>query len=174
MRIMAIFALNSFRDIGLLLCMTALVFVFFLMLGVGISSYITFSKCDKIDTDESFVQSAYWSLYPTIGYLVIRSCEFLRIYFDRFYRSIDTSESGKARAGWISIGYVMTLTCVAGLFALIDGSIEKICIPSVDEAANFRKRFLEKKSNDEAMKEKTPALQQSKPEDTKQQLIQKP
>jgi hypothetical protein len=171
---MAIFALNSFRDVGKLISIGAVVFLFFLMLGVGISSYITFSTCDKIDTDESFVQSARWSLYPTIAYLVIRSCEFLRIYFDRFYRSIDTSDAGKIRAGWISVGYVMTLACVAGIFSLKDSSIEKICVPSVDEAMRFRQRFLEKKSKQEAMKEKTPALQQSEQQDKKQQLTQKP
>jgi hypothetical protein len=155
---MAIFAISSGRDAGLLLAATCVIYLFFLLFGVGISSLVTFTTCDKTDSKSHFKQAAFWSLYPTLAYLVIRSLEILRVHFDKFYRSIDTSEGGSARAGWVSVGYVMMLACLAGLFALMDYSIEEVCIPSVDEATAFRQKMLAINAEKAAAQEVTPAV----------------
>ncbi len=157
---MAILALKSSADAGYLLVMTAGIFVVFLLLGMGISSYITFTHCGKTDSNAHFKQGALWSLYPTIGYLVVRSLEVFRVYFDRFYRGIDTSDAGKDRAGWISVGYVMMLAALAGFYALMDSSIEAVCIPSMDEATRFKQALLKQTADKAKAQEVTPAVSQ--------------
>jgi len=156
---MAVFAIASGRDAGMLLLATCVIYLFFLLFGVGISSFVTFSECQKTDTGAHFRQAAFWSLYPTLSYIVIRTLEFIRVYFDRFYRGFDTSVGGPSRAGWISVGYVMMLASLAGLFSLMDFSIEAVCIPSVDEATAFRQEMLRRQAEKAANQEKTPAVE---------------
>lgn len=156
---MGIFAIHSGKDIALLIGMTLMVYVFFMFLGVGISSYATFSTCQKTNTSVHFQQGALWAIYPTVGYAVTRSIEAFRIYFDRFYRGFDGSVSGAERAGWVSIGYVMMLTAVAGMYGLMDTSITDVCVPSIDEATKFKQDMLKRQAAKAAAHESTPAVQ---------------
>ncbi len=155
---MAFLALKSAADAGYLLVLAAAIFVVFLLLGMGISSYVTFTHCSKTDSNAHFKQGAYWSLYPTLAYLIVRSIEAFRVYFDRFYRSFDSSDAGKDRAGWISVGYVMMLAALAGFYALMDSSIEAVCIPSMDEAARFKQVLLKQTADKAKAQEVTPAV----------------
>jgi hypothetical protein len=163
---MAIFAITSLRDAGLLLAAMCAVYLFFLLFGVGLSSLVTFNSCSKTDTTVHFRQSAFWALYPTIAYIVVRSLEILRVQFDKFYRGIDTSEGGIQRAGWISVGYVMMISSLAGLYAMMDYSIEGVCIPTIDEATAFRQDMLAAQAKKAAAQEATPAVQLSTPPST--------
>lgn len=156
--IMAILALNSASDYGWLLAMTAGIYVFFLFMGVGASSYSSFSKCGKTDTKVHFVQGAIWSVFPTVAYLIIRTFEFIRVYFDRFYRGLDTSPEGAQRAGWISVGYVVMLAALAGMYSMMDSTINDVCVPTQDEAQAFKQKMLERQAQKEKAQEVTPAV----------------
>lgn len=156
--IMAILALNSASDYGWLLAMTAGIYVFFLLMGVGASSYASFSKCQKTDTRVHFVQGAIWSIFPTVAYLLIRTFEIIRVYFDRFYRGLDTSPEGAQRAGWISVGYVMMLAALAGMYSMMDSTINDVCVPTQDEAQAFKQKMLERQAQKEKAQEVTPAV----------------
>jgi len=153
--------LSTGHDLGMMALMAACIFLFFMFLGVGISSYTTFEKCQKTDTAAHFTQGTYWAAYPAVAYIVVRTFNEFRVYFDRFYRSLDTSELGKQR-GWVSVGYVMMLAAVAGLFGLMDASIEAVCIPTVDEATRFRQDMLKRQAEKARAQESTPALQEQK------------
>lgn len=155
---MAWLALDSPRDVGILLAMTAGIYIFFLFLGVGASSYVTFSKCGKTDTKSHFIQGSIWASYPTIAYLIIRTFEFIRVQFDKFYRSIDSSEGGATRAGWVSVGYVMMLAAVAGMYTMMDSSIRDVCVPTVDEAQAFKEKILQRQAAKAKAQEVTPAV----------------
>lgn len=155
---MAILALNSASDYGWLLAMAAGIYVFFLLMGVGASSYSSFSKCQKTDTRVHFVQGAIWSVFPTVAYLLIRAFEFIRVYFDRFYRGLDTSPEGAQRAGWVSVGYVMMLAALAGMYSMMDSTINDVCVPTQDEAQAFKQKMLERQAQKEKAQEVTPAV----------------
>ena len=160
--IMAILALSTAGDYGMLLAMAAGIYVFFLLMGVGVSSYTSFSKCEKTDTRVHFVQSSIWAIYPTVSYLLIRAFEFIRVYFDRFYRGLDTSPEGAQRAGWISVGYVVMLAALAGMYSMMDSTINDVCIPTQDEAQAFKQKMLERQLQKEKAQEVTPAVSEKK------------
>ena len=42
---------------------------------------------------------------------------------------------------WLSIGYVLSLASLAGIFSLSSSSIQNICVASIDEAQEFRDRL---------------------------------
>ena len=155
---MPILAVATLRDWGVVTVITLVVYLLFLLLGVGISSYITFSECQKTDAAAHFKQASLWALYPTTAYFLMRVFSGVRIYFDRFYRGFDSSEAGKLRAGWISIGYVMMLGCLVGLFPLIDYSVESVCIPTEDEATRFREAMMLHQKKKAELQETTPAV----------------
>jgi hypothetical protein len=156
--IMAILAVQSLRDWGLVGIITFVIYLLFLLLGVGFSSYITFSECQKTDAASHFKQASLWALYPTVAYFLMRVFSGIRVYFDRFYRGFDSSDAGKTRAGWISIGYVMMLGCLVGLFPLIDYSVESVCIPTIDEATRFREAMMLHQKKKAELQETTPAV----------------
>lgn len=155
---MAILALKTIHDWGMMLAMAGLIFLFFMFLGVGASSYTTYAQCQKVNTAVHFKEGAIWSIYPTVSYMIIRTFEAFRIYFDRFYRSIDKSEAGKDRAGWVSVGYVVMLAAVAGMYAMMDKSIEGVCIPTIDEAQKFKQDMLKRQADKAKAQESTPAV----------------
>jgi hypothetical protein len=155
---MAILALKTIHDWGMMLAIAAIIFLFFMFMGVGASSYTTFAKCQKVNTAVHFKQAAIWSVYPTIAYMIIRTFEGFRIYFDRFYRSIDKSEAGKDRAGWVSVGYLMMLAAVAGMYSMMDHSIEGVCVPTIDEAQKFKQDMLKRQADKAKAPESTPAV----------------
>jgi|LauGreDrversion4_2_1035121.scaffolds.fasta_scaffold05838_8 hypothetical protein len=160
--IMAILAIGSARELGLLLAIAAGIYLFFMFLGVGLSSYATFSKCEKTDVSAHFIQGSLWAIYPTVAFLIIRSFEFIRVYFDKFYRGLDSSPAGASRAGWVSVGYVVMLAGIAGMYSLMDSSILKVCVPTVDEAQAFKEKLLKKQAEKAAAQEVTPAVQGKK------------
>jgi hypothetical protein len=65
-------------------------------------------------------------------------------------------------AGWVSVGYVMTLACIVGIYGLSYNSHKAVCIPSIDEADTFRKNMLQRQVEQDqkikAAQESTPAV----------------
>jgi len=98
-------------------------------------------------------------VYPTLAWFLIRSFEILRQYFDRFYLMFD---SNVEMARWVSVGYVITLGCIVGIYGLIYNSSKIVCIPNIDEVAKFKQDLLDKqKEHDDTIKaaqESTPAV----------------
>lgn len=136
------------------------IYLFFFLLGLGFSSLITFQECQKTDATKSSIEASIWALYPTLAWFLIRPFDFIRQHFDRFYLSIDSA--GKDRAGWISIGYVLMLACVSGIYSLRTNSVSKVCIPDIDEATRFKEQMLkrqqEKEEKIKEAQESTPAV----------------
>ena len=131
------------------------VYAICMLLGTGISSYATYESCQKTNTATHFTQGAIWGLYPFLAWILMR-IDFFRAYFERFYMSIDAG--GIDRAGWISAGYGMMLAGVAGMFMLIDWSVEAVCIPSVSEATAFREAMMKLQQAKARAQESTPAV----------------
>lgn len=144
----------DFRSLGMLLAITLGVFVFFMFLGTGLSSYVTFAQCQKTNSGSHFKQGALWALYPSLAYIVTRGVGRFRIYFERFFRGW----VGEDRASWVSVGYVVMLGAVAGMYSMMDASIEEVCVPTVDEATRFRQDMLKRQAEKAAAQEKTPAV----------------
>lgn len=138
------------------------VYAFFFLLGFGFSAAATFQSCGKVNASLNATQGSIWAVYPAVAWFFIRSFEILRVQFDRFYRSFDGTPEGAERAGWISIGYFLTLACVVGMYGLVGNSVSAVCIPSMDEATKFKQEMLAaKESKDAAVKaaqESTPAV----------------
>jgi len=159
---MAIFALTTGREWGIMVGITLGLYAFFFLLGFGFSAAATFYECEKADAAKNAMHGAIWAAFPAGAWVVIRSLEILRVQFDRFYRNFDSSEGGIERAGWISIGYFLTLACVVGMYGLIGDSVRDVCVPSVDEATQFKQDLLDQKAaKDAAIKaaqESTPAV----------------
>jgi len=156
---MAIFAIDSSREVMMLFGIGAGIYAFFFLLGYGFSSAATFYDCGKIDPSTNAKQGAIWAVYPTLAWFLIRSFEILRQYFDRFYLMFD---SNVEMARWVSVGYVITLGCIVGIYGLIYNSSKIVCIPNIDEVAKFKQDLLDKqKEHDDTIKaaqESTPAV----------------
>jgi hypothetical protein len=159
---MAIFAITSMKEAGMVFGLGFVVYLVFFLLGFGFSTLVTFKECEKTDQSKNANQAAIWAAYPTIGWYVIRTFDFLRGYFDRFYLMFDGGVGNKVRASWISIGYVLTLAAVAGIYGLSSTSITEVCIPDIDEATRFKNNMIQKqKEKDAKIKaaaETTPAV----------------
>ena len=157
---MAIFSFQSTSDIGLFLGIALGIYAFFFLLGFGFSSLITFQECEKTDSGKNATEGAIWAVYPTIAWFLIRPLEFIRKHFDRFYLSIDST--GQERAGWFSVGYVLMLACIAGIYNLYSSSKTRVCIPDIDEATRFKQEMLarqqEKEEKLKEAQEATPAV----------------
>jgi hypothetical protein len=63
---------------------------------------------------------------------------------------------------WISIGYVVALAALAGVFSLSSNSIQNICVASLDEAQEFRQRLARQQAAKDAAA-KVRAAEQSTP-----------
>ena len=159
---MATFAFTTAREWGIMFGLGCGLYAFFFLLGFGFSAAATFHDCEKADAAKNAKYGAIWAVYPTLGWFIIRSFEVLRVQFDRFYRSFDSSEGGIERAGWISIGYFLTLACVVGMYGLVGDSVKDVCIPSVDEATRFKENMIAQKAEKDAAikaaQESTPAV----------------
>jgi hypothetical protein len=60
---------------------------------------------------------------------------------------------------WLSIGYVLTLASLAGIFSLSSNSTQSICVASIDEAQEFRTRLAaQQAAKVRAAQESTPAV----------------
>jgi hypothetical protein len=159
---MAIFALTTGREWGIMVGVGCGLYAFFFLLGFGFSAAATFHECQKVDPAKNAKYGAIWAVYPGIAWVIIRSFEILRVQFDRFYRSFDTTTEGIERAGWISIGYFLTLACVVGMYGLIGDSTRDVCIPTMDEATKFKQNMMDRKAAKDAeikaAQESTPAV----------------
>jgi hypothetical protein len=119
------------------------IYAFFFLLGLGLASYASMMKCQKTATAAQSVDAALFSLYPTLAYALAAAVGKFRVHFDRVYRSLDTSEAGITRAGWISIAYIMLLATLAGVMNLVDNATRVACVSSAQEAATFRQKLLQ-------------------------------
>ena len=148
------------QEYGLFFAIALGMYTFFFLLGFGFSSLISFQTCEKTDSGKNAMEGAIWAVYPTAAWLVIRPFEFIRKHFDRFYMSLDSS--GQERAGWISVGYVIMLACIAGIYNLYNGTTTNVCIPDIDEATRFKQEMLkrqqEKEDKIKEAQELTPAV----------------
>ena len=156
---MAIFAIDTPREAMIVFGLGAAIYAFFFLLGFGFSSAATFYDCEKVDPSANAVQGAIWAVYPTIAWFIIRTFEIVRQYFDRFYMMFDPTPSN---AGWVSVGYVMMLACIVGIYGLSYNSHKAVCIASIDEVAQFKKNMLERQAEHDqkikAAQESTPAV----------------
>ena len=156
---MAIFAIETPREGLIVFGLGCGIYAFFFLLGFGFSSAVTFYDCEKIDPAVNAVQGAIWAIYPTFAWFIIRTFEVVRQYFDRFYLMFDPESTN---AGWVSVGYVMTLACIVGIYGLSYNSNKAVCIASIDEVDKFRKDMLERQTEQEraikAAQESTPAV----------------
>jgi hypothetical protein len=156
---MPIFAIDTPREAMIVFGLGAAIYAFFFLLGFGFSSAATFYDCEKVDPVANAVQGAIWAVYPTLAWFIIRTFEVVRQYFDRFYMMFDPTPSN---AGWVSVGYVMMLACIIGIYGLSYNSHKAVCIASIDEVAQFKKDMLEQQAEHDhkikAAQESTPAV----------------
>jgi len=156
---MAIFAIETPREIMIVGGLGCAIYAFFFLLGFGFSSASTFYDCEKIDPSANAVHGAIWAIYPTLAWFIIRVFEGVRQYFDRFYMMFDPNP---VNAGWVSVGYVISLGCIAGIYGLSYNSNKAVCIASIDEVAKFKQDMLDQQvAHDQKIKaaqESTPAV----------------
>ena len=156
---MAIFAIDTPREALIVFGLGCAIYAFFFLLGFGFSGAVTFYDCEKVDASANAVQGAIWAIYPTLAWFIIRTFEIVRQYFDRFYLMFDPNP---INAGWVSVGYVISLGCIAGIYGLSYNSHKAVCIASIDQAAQFKKDMLDRQVEHEkaikAAQESTPAV----------------
>jgi len=146
-----LFAVRSFSEALYVLVAGFVVYGLFLGVGVGLSFSFAFGSCQKVDTEKSIKYAAIWAAYPTAAFYVVRVFDFFRRMFDDILGS-----------PWISIGYVVALAALAGVFSLSSSSIQNICVASLDEAQEFRRKLaVQQAAKDAAAKVK--AAQESNP-----------
>jgi hypothetical protein len=149
-----LFAIGSFSEALYVLVAGFVVYGLFLAVGVGLSFAFAFGSCQKTDTEKSIKYAAIWAAYPTVAFYVVRVFGVFRRMFDDIFGS-----------AWISIGYVVALAALAGVFSLSANSIQNICVASLDEAQEFRRKLaVQQAAKDAAAKvrsaeQSTPAAQ---------------
>ncbi|NBR60738.1 MAG: hypothetical protein EBT86_03630 [Actinobacteria bacterium] len=144
---MSVFSIQSVQEIAVYIGIGLGIYVFFFLLGMGFSSLISFQHCGKTDTAKHAIEGSIWAAYPTLAWFLIRPLEFVRQHFDRFYLSIDSA--GQSRAGWISVGYVLMLACLMGIYNLSSRTTSNVCIPDIDEATLFKQQMLKRQQEKE-------------------------
>jgi hypothetical protein len=125
-----LFAIRSLSEALYVLLAGFVVYGLFFGVGVGLSFAFAFGSCQKTDTEKSLKHAAIWAAYPTAAFYIVRVFDFFRRMFDDIFGS-----------PWISIGYVVALAALAGIFSLSSNSIQTICVASLDEAQEFRQRL---------------------------------
>jgi hypothetical protein len=125
-----LFAVRSLSEAMYVLVAGFVVYALFFGVGVGLSFAFAFGSCQKTDTEKSMKHAAIWAAYPTLAFYIVRVFDFFRRMFDDIFGS-----------PWISIGYVVALAALAGIFSLSSNSIQNICVASLDEAQEFRRKL---------------------------------
>jgi len=125
-----LFAISSLQELIYVGLAGVAIYAIFFGVGTGLSVAFAFESCKKVDTDKSLKFGAIWAVYPAIAWYVIRTLAIFRTKFDDVLTT-----------PWISIGYVLTLASLAGIFSLSSDSIQNICVASMDEAQEFRDRL---------------------------------
>jgi hypothetical protein len=142
-----LFAVRSFSEALYVLVAGFVVYGLFLGVGVSLSFAFAFGSCQKTDTEKSIKYAAIWAAYPTVAFYMVRIFDVFRRMFDDIFGS-----------SWISIGYVVALAALAGIFSLSSNSIQGICIASLDEAQEFRHKLAaQQAAKVRAAQESTPA-----------------
>ena len=126
-------------------------YAIFFGVGTGLSVAFAFESCKKVDMDKSLKFGAIWAVYPAIAWYVIRIFAIFRTKFDDVLTT-----------PWISIGYVLALASLAGIFSLSSNSIQNICVASIDEAQEFRDRLAAQQAAKDAAA-KVKAAQETSP-----------
>jgi hypothetical protein len=140
-----LFAIGSFSEALYVLVAGFVVYGLFLGVGVGLSFAFAFGSCQKTDTEKSIKYAAIWAAYPTVAFYIVRVFGVFRRMFDDIFGS-----------PWISIGYVVALAALAGVFSLSANSIQNICVASLDEAQEFRRKLaVQQAAKDAAAKVRT-------------------
>jgi hypothetical protein len=146
-----LFAVSSVSEALYILLAGFAIYALFFGVGTGLSVAFAFESCQKVDTEKSLKYAAIWAVYPTIAWYVVRILAIFRTKFDDVFTY-----------PWISIGYVLTLASLAGIFSLSSNSTQSICVASIDEAQEFRNRLAAqqaaKDANVKAAQESTPAV----------------
>ena len=144
---------NLYRDAPALLAISAGIYILFFILGLGLSSLVSYDACGKLDASKSATYSAVWALYPVLAWIFIRTVRYVRTKFDEVFGF-----------SWVSIAYLIALISFSGMITLYSQSIQNICVPTLDESQAFRERLAEiQKKKDEdakvkAAQESTPAV----------------
>ena len=149
-----LFAIGSFSEALYVLVGGFVVYGLFLGVGIGLSFAFAFGSCQKTDVDKSLKHAAIWAAYPTVAFYVVRVLGVFRRMFDDIFGS-----------PWISIGYVVALAALAGVFSLSSNSIQGVCVASLDEAQEFRRKLAAQQAAKDAAA-KVKAAQESTPATT--------
>jgi hypothetical protein len=143
-----LFAITSVSEALYVLLAGFAIYALFFGVGTGLSVAFAFESCQKVDTEKSLKYAAVWAVYPTIAWYVVRILAIFRTKFDDVFTS-----------PWLSIGYVLTLASLAGIFSLSSNSTQSICVASIDEAQEFRTRLAaQQAAKVKAAQESTPAV----------------
>ena len=146
-----LFAIRSFSEALYVIVAGFAVYGIFFGVGVGLSFAFAFGNCQKTDSDKSMKYAAIWAAYPTVAFYIVRVFGLFRRMFDDIFIS-----------PWISIGYVVALAALAGVFSLSSNSIQGVCVASLDEAQEFRNRLAAQQAAKNAAA-KVKAAQESTP-----------
>jgi hypothetical protein len=146
-----LFAIGSFSEALYVLVAGFVVYGLFFGVGIGLSFAFAFGSCQKTDTEKSMKHAAIWAAYPTVAFYIVRVFGVFRRMFDDIFGS-----------AWISIGYVVALAALAGVFSLSANSVQTICVASLDEAQEFRQRLARQQAAKDAAA-KVRAAEQSTP-----------
>ena len=125
-----LFAISSFQEFIYVGLAGVALYALFFGVGTGLSVAFAFQSCQKVDVDKSLKFGAIWAAYPGIAWYIIRIFAIFRTKFDDVLTT-----------PWLSIGYVLALASLAGIFSLSSSSIQNICVASIDEAQEFRDRL---------------------------------
>uniref|UniRef100_A0A6C0HKE7 Uncharacterized protein n=1 Tax=viral metagenome TaxID=1070528 RepID=A0A6C0HKE7_9ZZZZ len=146
-----LFAVRSFTEALYVLVAGFVVYGLFFGVGIGLSFAFAFGSCQKTDTEKSTKYAAIWAAYPTVAFYIVRVFDVFRRTFDDIFGS-----------PWISIGYVVALAALAGVFSLSSNSIQGVCVASLDEAQEFRRKLAAQQAAKDAAA-KVKAAQESNP-----------
>lgn len=139
---------NLYRDAPALLTISAGIYILFFLVGLGFSSLFSYSACGKLDASKSAWYAAVWALYPVLAWIFIRTVSYFRTKFDEVFGF-----------SWVSIAYIVALVSLMGAITLYSNTVQNICVPTLDEAQQFREKLAAiQKNKVKAAQESTPAV----------------
>lgn len=114
------------------------VYAVMLVAGVVISWTSTFFQCKKTGITTHFTQGSVYALGPTIVYALGRYFEFIRNPFVNVTKGYFPEVADVIGLGWLM---VFSLALPATIWN-IHQSEKSLCIPDVNEMAEFKKKML--------------------------------
>lgn len=130
--------------IGKMIGATVAVYLLFVGLGFGLSSYSGYAKCGKSNNEVSGIAGAWYALTPAISYIIIRLYEGLRIQYDRFLGIFGVQDPK-----W-SIALFLSTWILYSTITLMSESERSICKPTPDESEAFKQAIKEKQASRKA------------------------